>query len=74
MYLKFTTYPSLSTCNSFLQICIHDYGHTVHRNTTPKKNCLWEKRDKSSADMMEKGKNIQKKKFLLFPQHFPKRK
>ena len=39
-----------------------------------KKKCLWKKLDKRLADMMEKGKNIQKKKFLHFPQYFSKRK
>ena len=35
-----------------------------------KKKCLWKNWDKSLADMMEKGKTIQYKKFLLFPLFF----
>ena len=35
-----------------------------------KKEMSVEKWDKSLADMMEKGKIIQWKKFLLFPQYF----
>ena len=38
------------------------------------KICLWKKWDKSLADMMQKEKIIQKKKFLLFPLYFLKRK